>query len=533
MHQSPGSSTHYDAIVVGSGFGGSVSALRLAEKGYRVLVIEKGRWFKPADFPDTNWDLRRWLWMPILGWRGLFKMTFFRHVTIFSGVGVGGGSLVYANTLPMPKESFFQSPSWSHLANWREELAPYYPRVRQMLGASPVPFSTPSDEVIRSIAQDIGKEEHFAPTYNAVYWGEPGKTVPDPYFDGKGPSRTGCLRCGGCMLGCKHGAKNTLDKNYLHLAQALGVEILADTEVTAVRPRAGGGYGVEALEGARLSGRTDRSWTADRVILAGGVLGTVDLLIRMKTDPAGLPGLSPRVGDLVRTNSEVLMAVLSENRDVDYSKGVAIGSILELSESSSLEPVRYNQGSNFFKLLMSPHSPGDNFFQRMTRAIGILARNPLRWIKALFHPDMSRDGSILLYMRTDDGTLRMSRGRGVTTGFTTGLQTTVSSGAPPMTSIPEASDVGERFAQKVNGTLMSLSTETVFGIPSTAHILGGACMGATSDEGVIGPDHQVHGYPGLYVIDGAAVSANPGVNPSLTIAALAERAMSLIPARAG
>lgn len=531
MTASPGSSAHYDAIVVGSGFGGSVSALRLAEKGLRVLVIEKGRWFQPQDFPDTNWDLRRWLWMPQLGWRGLFKMTFFRHVTIFSGVGVGGGSLVYANTLPYPKPSFFTSPSWSKLADWEAELAPHYPTVRRMLGSAPVPFSTPPDDVLRSIAKDLGKEDHFKPTENAVYFGEPGREVPDPYLGGAGPSRTGCIRCGACMLGCKHNAKNTLDKNYLWLAQRLGVEILADTEVTAVRPGPGGGYAIEALEGARQSGRAERRFTADRVVLAGGVLGTVDLLVRMKQDPAGLPRLSERVGEMVRTNSEVLMAALSHRRDVDYSKGVAIGSILELSESSSIEPVRYNKGSNFFKLLMSPHSPGDNFFARVARAIGALLRHPLRWFKVILHPDMSRDGTILLYMRTDEGTLKLTRGRGVTTGFTQGLLSAVSSGDPPRTSIPEATDLGERVSQKIDGTLLSLSTETIFGTPSTAHILGGACMGADAASGVIGPDHQVHGYPGLYVIDGAAVSANPGVNPSLTIAALAERAMALIPAK--
>ncbi|MCB9764376.1 MAG: GMC family oxidoreductase [Alphaproteobacteria bacterium] len=527
----PGEQAHYDVVVVGSGFGGSVSALRLAEKGYRVLVLEKGRRLGPEDFPETNWQLPRWLWLPALNWRGLFKMTFFRHVTIFSGVGVGGGSLVYANTLPIPPAPFFQAPSWAHLADWQAELAPYYQTARRMLGATPVPFSTPPDDMLRDIARDLGREQDHHPTWNAVYFGAPGQSVDDPYFDGQGPPRTGCVKCGGCMLGCRHGAKNTLDKNYLWLAERLGVEILPDTEVTAVRPRPEGGYAVEAETALGWRRRARRAWTADRVVLSAGVLGTVDLLTRMKADPRGLPALSARTGDQVRTNSEVLMAVLSDRRDVDWSKGVAIGSILELSDSSHIEPVRYSAGSNFFKTMVSPHSPGDTLPQRLTRALGFVLRHPVRWVKAVVHPDMNRFGQILLYMRSSEGTLRLSQGRSLMTGWARGLMSTLSSGEAPRAAIPEATELGQRFAEKARGTVVSMATETLFGIPTTAHILGGACMGADASEGVIGPDHQVHGYPGLYVIDGAAVSANPGVNPSLTITALAERAMGLIPVK--
>ncbi|MCB9744333.1 MAG: GMC family oxidoreductase [Alphaproteobacteria bacterium] len=529
----PGQRAHYDVIIIGSGFGGSVSALRLVEKGYSVLVLEKGRRLEPTDLPETNWQLDRWMWLPQLNWRGLFKMTFLRHVTVLSGVGVGGGSLVYANTLPIPKRPFFTAPSWGQLADWEAELAPFYPLVRRMLGAARVPFITPPDKLLQEIAADIGRPEAFHPTWNAVHFGTPGETVEDPYFDGEGPPRTGCLRCGGCMLGCQHGAKNSLDKNYLWLAERRGLEILADTQVSALRPREGGGYTVEAQTHRGWRRQEARSWTADRVVVAGGVLGTVDLLTRMKADPKGLPGLSPRLGEHVRTNSEVLMAVLSERRDIDWSKGVAIGSILELDEDSHLEPVRYSEGSNFFKVMLSPHSPGDTFPQRMAHGLGFMLRHPLRFLKAAANPDMNRYGQILLYMRSAEGTLTLRQGRGPFTAFTRGLVTRLSGGEAPRASLPEATELGERFAEKAEGTIVSMISESALGIPTTAHILGGCCMGASAEEGVIGPDHQVHGYPGLYVIDGSAISANPGVNPSLTIAALAERAMRLVPTKGG
>jgi cholesterol oxidase len=515
---------HHDVIVIGSGFGGSVSALRLCEKGYKVLVLEKGRRFAPRDFPKTNWDLRRWLWMPALGMHGIFKMTFLRHVTIFSGVGVGGGSLVYANTLPVPKEEFFRTGSWAGLRDWQAELAPHYVTAKRMLGAAPNPRLEPGDEVLLDIGRAMGREEHFGRTDVAVFFGDPGKRVPDPYFDGLGPERTGCTFCGACMTGCRVGAKNTLDRNYLHLAERLGLELLAETEVTAVRPRAEGGYAIEATTGLGVR-RTKRSFTADRVVLAGGVLGTVDLLLRMKDDPAGLPELSPRTGELVRTNSESLIAVITARRDKDLSKGVAIGSILHTDEHSHVEPVRYGAGSGFFRLLMAPHAPGETVFQRLGRAAGTVIRSPLRALKALLVPDLARYSQILLYMRSLEGTLSLRRGRGLRSELAPGAEA-------PKAFIPEASDIAARFAERVDGMPMSLITETLQGIPSTAHILGGACIGATPADGVVDDRHEVFGYPGLYVVDGSAVSANPGVNPSLSITAMAERAMTLIPAKA-
>jgi cholesterol oxidase len=510
-----------------------VSALRLAEKGYRVLVLEKGRRLGPNDFPKTNWNLKRWLWLPTLGWRGLFKMTFFPHLTVLSGVGVGGGSLVYANTLPVPKEEFFAGGSWGRLADWRTVLAPHYKTAQRMLGATPNPNVTYPDEVLREVAKEIGREEHHHPTTVAVYFGEPGKTVPDPYFGGEGPERTGCIQCGGCMLGCRHGAKNTLDKNYLYFAEKKGARVEPDTEVEWVRPGAGagpgGGYEVSARQGARLFGRRRLTFRARNVIFAGGVLGTVDLLLRLKASPDGLPRLSERLGDFVRTNSEALIGVVSRRPDVDMSKGIAIGSILHTDEHSHIEPVRYSAGSGFFRSLGMPHVSGATFWVRFARMMGAALRHPLKLLRAWLTWDWAKSTMILLYMRSLDGHIRLRRGRSLTTGFRVGMTTALGEGAAPTASIPEATALAQRVGGKVDGLPMSLVTETMLGIPTTAHILGGCCMGDSPETGVIDKSCRAFGYEGLYVIDGSAISANPGVNPSLTICALAEHAMSAVP----
>lgn len=519
-----------DWLIIGSGFGGSVSALRLVEKGYKVLLLEKGRRLGGQDFPKTNWDLRRWMWLPQLGWRGLFKMTFFRHVTVLSGVGVGGGSLVYGNTLPIPKEPFFQSGSWAGLADWQRELEPHYTTVRRMLGAMPNPHLTLPDTLLREVGQEVGRQD-FQPTTLAVYFGQPGVTVPDPYFSGEGPPRTGCTLCGGCMIGCRHGAKNTLDKNYLYLAEKRGLTLHADTEVTWVRPLPEGGYEVQALQGARLLFRRPMRFTARQVIFAGGVLGTVSLLSRLRQHPQGLPRLSERLGDCVRTNSEALIGIITPRKDVDLSRGVAISSILHTDEHSHLEPVRYPAGSGFFRLLALPHASAPTLLARLARLVGMVLRHPLRTLRALLVPDFARHSLILLYMRTLEGHLRMQLGRSLLTGLRRGLTTTLQEGPAPTAYMPEINDLAERFARRLDGSVMSMATETLMGIPTTAHILGGCSMGDSPERGVIDPRHRVFGYEGLYVIDGSAISANPGVNPSLTIAALAERAMTFIPAR--
>jgi cholesterol oxidase len=519
-----------DWLIIGSGFGGSVSALRLVEKGYKVILLEKGRRLGAQDFPKTNWDLKRWMWLPQLGWRGLFKMTFFRHVTVLSGVGVGGGSLVYGNTLPIPKEPFFQSGSWASLADWQRELEPHYTTVRRMLGAAPNPHLTLPDTLLREVGQEVGRHD-FQPTTLAVYFGQPGVTVPDPYFNGEGLPRTGCTLCGGCMLGCRHGAKNTLDKNYLYLAEKRGLELHADTEVTWVRPLPEGGYEVQALQGPRQLFRRPVRFTARQVIFAGGVLGTLSLLSRLKQHPQGLPRLSERLGDCVRTNSEALIGIITPRKDVDLSRGVAISSILHTDEHSHLEPVRYPAGSGFFRLLALPHASAPTLLARLARLMSVVLRHPLRTLRALLVPDFARHSLILLYMRTLEGHLRMQLGRGLFTGLRRGLTTALQEGPAPTAYMPEINDLAERFARRLDGSVMSMATETLMGIPTTAHILGGCSMGDSPERGVIDSRHRVFGYEGLYIIDGSAISANPGVNPSLTIAALAERAMTLIPAR--
>ena len=517
----------WDFLIVGSGFGGSVSALRLVEKGYSVLMLEKGRRFAKEDFPRTNWNLRRWLWMPRAGLRGPFQMTFLRHITALSGVGVGGGSLVYANTLPVPGEGFFTSPTWRHLADWKAELEPCYARARRMLGATPYPARTYPDEVMAELARDLGLEAEFHPTDVGVFFGEAGKTVPDPYFGGEGPERTGCSHCGGCMLGCRHGAKNTLDRNYLYLAEKRGLRIEAEHEVTWVRPLPEGGYEVTALAGkAGPWPRRKRVYRARSVVFAGGVLGTVPLLMKLRGAANGLPRLSAQLGRFVRTNSEVLMGIVSERRDVAMSQGVAITSILRTDEHSSLEPVRYPDGAGFFRLLMAPHGPGATAFERMWNALRFTVRHPWRSLKAFLVPDFARHTMILLYMRSIDSHLSLRPGR-----LFGRARSVLTHGSAPTAAIPEATELAERIAGKVRGYPASLATETVLGIPTTAHILGGCVMGDSAETGVIDAGHRVWGYPGLYVVDGSAVSANPGVNPSLTICALAERAMERIPAR--
>lgn len=520
---------HWDFIIIGSGFGGSVSALRLVEKGYRVLLLEKGKRFQPKDFAKNNWDLKRWMWMPGMGMHGIFQMSFLQHVTVMHGVGVGGGSLVYANTLPVPKDDFFEADSWGHLAEWKDELAPHYATAKKMLGAATNPRETTADKVLKQIAKDIGREDAFHMTDVAVHFGPPGKTVPDPYFDGEGPERVGCTFCGACMTGCRVGAKNTLDRNYLYLAEKKGLTLLAETEVTAVRPRDGGGYRVEA---ARSLGPLRRSvqFTAERVIFAGGVMGTMPLLLAMRADQKALPRLSERLGTAVRTNSESLIGVIAPDHEEALSKGVAITSILHTDDHSHIEPVRYGNGSGFFRTMVLPAAQGQKPADRLKAMIQSFLKQPKRWAKAFITEDFARQSQVMLYMRTLEGTLNVRLGRSVLTGFRKGLVTELEDpDNAPQANIPEALELAERFAEKVGGVTATLLTETILGVPSTAHILGGACMGTSAADGVINHRHEVFGYPGLYVIDGSAVSANPGVNPSLTITALAERAMTFIP----
>ena len=522
----PGSDSEafdYDYVVIGSGFGGAVSALRLSEKGYTVLVLEKGMRLGAADFPKSNWDLKRWLWLPSLGCFGLFKMTFFRHVSVLSGVGVGGGSLVYANTLPIPKQRFFTAPSWAHLADWESELRLHYQTALRMLGAATNPRLETGDLALRELGRQIGMEQHFEATNVSVYFGEPGQTAPDPYFGGQGPARAGCTFCGGCMTGCRHNAKNSLDKNYLYLAERLGALIQPESLVTDLRPigAADGadGYAVEWRPSAtrKGAGGTVRCRGA---VFAGGVLGTVELMLKLKQ--GSLPRLSERLGYGVRTNSEALIPVTVPDGKSVFSDGVAIGSILHTDENSHLEPVRYAAGSGFWRLGMGPRVFHPNGFVRLAKLAGDWLAHPLMNLKVLCVDDWAKRTQVLLFMQTIDSTLRMVLGR-------FGLASKLDVGPAPTPFMPEAADLSERYAAIVGGKPVALVSDTLLGIPSTAHILGGACMGRDAAEGVIDRDNRVFGYRNLYVCDGSMISANPGVNPSLTITALSERAMSLVP----
>jgi cholesterol oxidase len=517
----------YDYIIIGSGFGGSVSALRLSEKGYKVLVIEKGKWFKEAkDFPKTNWNLRKWLWMPKMGLRGLFQMTFYRHVAILSGVGVGGGSLVYANTLPVPKKPFFNSGNWKGLCDWEAELAPFYARAQRMLGAATHPYMSRSDKVMKTLAEELGNPDGFQKTEVSVYFGTPGETVEDPYFEGAGPNRTGCTLCGGCMLGCRFNAKNTLDKNYLYLAQGYGTTIQAESEVYDVRPlNEDGSAGYEIHYKNSLSYFPKKGKVRSKaVIFAGGVLGTMALLLKLKQ--SSLSRLSNTLGAGVRTNSESLVAVTTFDKKVSFSEGIAIGSIVQIDEHRHIEPVKYSPGSGFWRLFMAPMVHGKSVFTRFFRMLWDIIRHPIKNARVFFVNDWSKRTQILLYMESIDSTLKLKRGK---LGF---MKTKLEAGEAPTAFNPMAQSLAHKVEKIVNGKAMVMNTETLFGIPTTAHILGGACMGASAETGVIDKDNRVFNYENMLICDGSMISANIGVNPSLSITAITERAMSKIPDKA-
>lgn len=514
----------FDYVIIGSGFGGSVSALRLAEKGYKVLVIEKGKWFEAEDFPKTNWNLKKWLWEPKLNLRGFFKMTFLNHVTVLSGVGVGGGSLTYANTLPVPKTNFFTSGSWAKLNDWKVVLKPHYELAYKMLGATKNSKLFSADLAIQKLAKDFNKENEFKKTKVAIHFGEEGKTVKDPYFNGDGPDRTGCVFCGACMTGCRHNSKNTLDKNYLHLAQKLGVQILAEKEV----------YNVESIgendneEGYLVQfkssfGRKKRSSiTTKGIIFSGGVLGTVPLLLKLKATT--LPKLSDKVGCNIRTNNESLLLVTStEKQSKDYSKGIAIGSILHTDKNSHLEPVRYGEGSGFFRMLTVPIVFNKFLLFRLLGILGIVIKYPIKLLKTVFTKEYSKRTTVLLFMQTLESTLRIKRGK-----FTQ-MKTVKEKGVKPNAFIPEALALGKKFGSQVSGIPYANFTDVLLGTPTTAHILGGAVMSDSILNGVIDKNCNVFGYKNMLVCDGSMISANPGVNPSLSITAISEYAMSKIP----
>lgn len=522
--------THYDVLVIGSGFGGSVSALRLTEKGYRVGVLEAGARFEDADFPATSFDAKKFLFAPALGMYGIQRIDMVKDCLILAGAGVGGGSLVYANTLYEPLDAFYRDPSWAHIADWKSELAPYYDQAKRMLGVVDNPRHTPADEVMKKVADEMGVGDTFHPTPVGVFFGGPdatgGEEVADPFFGGVGPARNACLNCGECMTGCRHNAKNTLVKNYLHLAEQAGAVVHPLTTVTRVRPREGGGYEVTARwTKAKLSRRTaTKTFTADQVVFSAAALGTQKLLHQLKGE-GDLPHVSDRLGVLTRTNSEAILGALAPDTSTDYTEGVAITSSWHPDAVTHIEPCRYGKGSNAMALLqtvLADKTPGTP--RTRTWLKELWAQRRTAWDLYDFR-HWSERTVVALVMQTLDNSITT---KGVKGRFGWRMTSEQGHGLPNPTYIPIAYDAVRRMAEVMGGTPGGNIGEP-FDRPLTAHFIGGCTIGDSPETGVVDPWQRLFGHEGLHVVDGSAVSANLGVNPSLTITAQAERAMAFWP----
>ncbi|HEV7206345.1 MAG TPA: GMC family oxidoreductase [Jatrophihabitans sp.] len=526
--------THYDVLIIGSGFGGSVSALRLTEKGYRVGVIEAGRRFADADFPKSSWHVRDYLFAPAAGCHGIFRVTPLRDVLVLTGAGVGGGSLGYANTLYQPPPGVYADPQWAHITDWQAELAPYYDQARRMLGVATYPGTSPADRVMRDVADEMGIGATYRNADVGVFFGapgtRPGTDVADPYFGGAGPTRRSCTHCGECMTGCRHNAKNTLVKNYLYLAEQAGAEVHPSTTVHGVTPRRSSGYEVRTHRtGRRPTGRRAqaRTFTADQVIFAAGALGTAKLLHALRED-GSLPNISSGVGRLTRTNSEAILAARARGHDVDYSRGVAITSSIHPDPVTHVEPVRYGRGSNLLALLGTVLVDGDQPIARWRVGLREM-RKRLRELPAMHNPrHWSEQTIVLLVMQSLDNSIttslkrrRFGRRR---------LTSRPGAGEPNPTWIPAGHEVTRRVAEHIDGVAGGTWGDLV-DVPVTGHLIGGCVIGDSPSTGVVDAYHRLFGHDDLHVLDGSTVSVNLGVNPSLTITAQAERAMSMWPNR--
>jgi len=516
----------FDYIVIGSGFGGSVSALRLAQKGYRVGILEKGKEWENKDFPKTSWNIKKNLWLPRLGCYGIQMLTLFKHAFILHGGGVGGGSLVYANQLLIPPDRVFESRDWC-IENAKKVLLPFYETARKMLGANKSPQVGKADVLLKQVGIEMTGKDTFHKNDVGIFFGEPDKTVSDPYFDGKGPDRTGCTFCGACMIGCPKGAKNTLDKNYLYLAKGLGAKIIPQTYVTGVR-QVHEGYEVITQKTTGLL-RNEKKYTAKGVVFSGGVIGTIELLNKCKDDGL-LPNISDELGNFVRTNSEALIGVTSKDKTTNWNDQIAITSGIYPDDTTHIEIVRLNKGSDTLFNLLTLMSDGGGEWPRWVQFLGNIIKHPLRFIRLLWPLGKAASTSVLLVMQTDKNHLtlkykprwwRFGR-KSINSEIPEGFER-----AP--TYIPVANETARRLAKKMDGIPLSSFPEVVMNMSTTAHILGGCCMGDSQKTGVVSSKGELFNYPNLYVADGSVVSANLGVNPSLTITALSEYIMSFIP----
>jgi cholesterol oxidase len=516
----------FDFVVIGSGFGGSVATMRLAQKGFSVALVEAGKRWHAGDFPKSNWNAFKYLWAPKLRCFGIQNITLLKGVMVLHGSGVGGGSLVYANTLMRPADGVFGDPAWGSTVDWRRELAPHYETARRMLGVTQNPAIEEGEEVLRRVSARMGAEDTFRPTEVGVFFGAPGVTVADPYFAGMGPARSGCTLCGGCMVGCRFGAKNTLDQNYLYFAEKWGAKIFPEMKARRILP-IDGGYEVETRSTTSWRSRSGPRIRASRVVVCAGVLGTVELLLRNRDVYGTLPRISTRLGDLVRTNGESLLGATSFEAHRELSRGIAIGAAFHPNSLTKVEGVRYSSGSGAMRLLGVPLTPDGTALTRPLKMLWRMMQRLPRVLKLWRVTDWARSTVILLVMQSVDQHLRLRLGRSLLRRALFGLE-----GRPTDKPVPSylsiAQEASEILADELKGEPQNVISEVLLRTPATAHILGGCCIGTSPDNGVIDERHEVFGHPGLYVCDGSVVPGNLGVNPSLTITALAERFTSLI-----
>jgi cholesterol oxidase len=532
----------YDYIIIGSGFGGSVSAMRLTEKGYSVLVIEKGRRFADSDFAKSNWAFWKYLWMPAVRAHGILQITLTKGAMVLHGAGVGGGSLGYANVLEIPSETTFATQAWNQPLPWGKVLVPHYETAKRMLGVARNPIQWKADEILRQQAEERGLGHTFRSTEVGVFFGPEGEIVPDPYFGGAGPDRRGCHHCGGCLIGCRYNAKNTLPKNYLYFAEKNGAEVLSETEVIDVKPWSTDsgrstvnglpsemGYEVTCQPSTSPIKRK-QTIRSRNVIFAAGVLGTMKLLLNLRE--SSLPNISPRLGEKVRTNSEALLGSVARASDVDYSQGIAITSIFNADEITRIEPVRYPNGSSLMRFISAPLiSHGDSVPVRIFKSLAWALSHPLDYLRTMVLPGWAHNTTILLVMQHADNHMKLRLGRSLLTLFRRGLVADPTIDHAIAARVDVGHDVTREFARQTNGVPMGSLGENLLNLPTTAHILGGAPAGQNAEEGVVAENFEIHNYPGLFIVDGSIMPANPGVNPSLTITALAEYAMSKVSAK--